>query len=192
MAKKKKAAKKKAASGSAAKKKVTKKASGRKATAKKASTKKASTKRTAAKKAAAKKAAAKKVAAGQVAARKATGGKVVPKQATRGKAASGAKLGRARITGDAKLDEFFKRDYEARQVFEFLRVHTLKELEEYGPEEIIELLTGPMVRTIERIRKALALNNRSLKGDERYAVDFLSAIGGAPRSRKVASSGDEQ
>jgi|GEM_PF-558377 len=187
MAKKKKAAKKKAASGSAAKKKVTKKASGRKATAKKTSTKKASTKRTAAKKAA-----AKKVAAGQGAARKATGGKVASKQATRGKAASGAKLGRARITGDAKLDEFFKRDYEARQVFEFLRVHTLKELEEYSPEEIIELLTGPMVRTIERIRKALALNNRSLKGDERYAVDFLSAIGGAPRSRKVAPSGDEQ
>ena len=64
---------------------------------------------------------------------------------------------------------------------------TLKELEEYGPQEIVELLTGPMVRTIDRIRKALALNNRSLKGDERYAIEFLSAIGGAPKTKRASA-----
>jgi cell wall-associated NlpC family hydrolase len=167
MAKKKAASKKKASSRPAAAKKATKKAGSKKAAAKKAAAKK----KTAAKKTATKSAAPKKKTA-----RKAS--------------ASEAKLGRARITGDAKLDEFFKRDYEARQVFEFLRVHTLKELEQYGPQEIVERLTGPMVRTIDRIRKALALNNRSLKGDERYAVEFLSAIGGTPRTRKVTTPSD--
>ena len=161
MAKKKAASKKKASSRSAAAKKATKKAGSKKAAAKKKTARKP-----AAKKAATKSAAAKKKPA-------------------RNPSASIAKLDRARITGDAKLDEFFKRDYEARQVFEFLRVHTLKELEQYGPQEIVERLTGPMVRTIDRIRKALALNNRSLKGDERYAIEFLSAIGGSPRTRKV-------
>lgn len=149
--------------------------------------KKATGRKAAKKKAAAKKTARKKAAPRKAATRKSAGPKkkVAAKKAARKKAAAGAKLGRARITGDAKLDEFFKRDYEARQVFEFLRVHTLKELEEYGPQEIVELLTGPMVRTIDRIRKALALNNRSLKGDERYAIEFLSAIGGSPRTRRV-------
>lgn len=163
MAKKKAASKKKASSRLAAAKKATKKAGSKKAAAKKKTARKP-----AAKKAATKSAAAKKKPA-------------------RNPSASIAKLGRARITGDAKLDEFFKRDYEARQVFEFLRVHTLKELEQYGPQEIFERLTGPMVRTIDRIRKALALNNRSLKGDERYAVEFLSAIGGAPKTRTAST-----
>ena len=168
MAKKKAASKKKASSRPAAAKKATKKAGSKKAAVKKVAAKKTTVTKPAAKKAATNSAAPKKKTA-------------------RTSPASGAKLGRARITGDAKLDEFFKRDYEARQVFEFLRVHTLKELEQYGPQEIVERLTGPMVRTIDRIRKALALNNRSLKGDERYAVEFLSAIGGTPRTRKVAT-----
>ncbi len=168
MAKKKATSKKKASLRPAAAKKATKKAGSKKVALKKAAAKKKTVTRPAAKKTATKAAAAKKKTA-----RKAS--------------PAGAKLGRARITGDAKLDEFFKRDYEARQVFEFLRVHTLKDLEQYGPQEIVERLTGPMVRTIDRIRKALALNNRSLKGDERYAVEFLSAIGGAPRSRKAAT-----
>ena len=169
MAKKKAASKKKASSRPTAARKATKKAGSKKAAVKKAAAKKKSAKKATAKKTTKKSAASKK------------------KKTTRKASLSGAKLGRARITGDAKLDEFFKRDYEARQVFEFLRVHTLKELEQYGPQEIVERLTGPMVRTIDRIRKALALNNRSLKGDERYAVEFLSAIGGTPRTRKVTT-----
>ena len=166
MAKKKKAAKKKSVGRSVAKKKATKKASSKKAVAKKKTVRKKTAKKAATKSAVPKK---------------------KKKKTARKASVSGAKLGRARITADAKLDEFFKRDYEARQVFEFLRVHTLKELEEYGPQEIVELLTGPMVRTIDRIRKALALNNRSLKGDERYAIEFLSAIGGAPKTRRASA-----
>lgn len=177
MAKKKKAAKKKAVGRSAAKKKAVKKATGRKAAKKKAAAKKTARKKAAPRKAATRKSAGPKK-------------KAAAKKTARKKPASGTKLGRARITGDAKLDEFFKRDYEARQVFEFLRVHTLKELEEYGPQEIIELLTGPMVRTIDRIRKALALNNRSLKGDERFAIEFLSAIGGAPKTKKASTASE--
>ncbi|MBI1311945.1 hypothetical protein GC176_11685 [bacterium] len=174
---KKKSTKKKAATGA-----VAKKATSRKVTAGKSAAKKSAAKKTAAAsstrptgKASTKAAAGKKPAASKTASGK----------SPTAKPSAGAKLGRARITGDAKLDEFFKRDYEARQVFEFLRVHTVKELEEFGPQEIVERLTGPMVRTIDRIRKALALNNRSLKGDERYAVDFLSTIGGTPRTRKA-------
>ena len=62
-------------------------------------------------------------------------------------------LGRARIAGDARLDQFFQKDYQAREIFEFLGVHTLKELEAFGPDEIIERLTGPLVQTVQRIRK---------------------------------------
>lgn len=86
------------------------------------------------------------------------------------------KLGRARVTADAQLDQLFLKDYEARQVFEFLHVATIRELEQFTPEEIITRLTGPMVQTVNRIRKALALNNRCLRDDEDFAVGFLAAI----------------
>ena len=66
----------------------------------------------------------------------------------------------------------FLRDYESRQVFEFLNVKTIKELEEYRPAEIIELLTAPIARTIDRIRKALAMNSRHLAGDRKFAIQF--------------------
>jgi hypothetical protein len=81
-------------------------------------------------------------------------------------------LGRPRITGDARLEQFFHKDYEARQVFDFLRVTTVKELEQFPPEEIIERLTAPVIRTVNRIRKALALNNRCLANDRDFAVEF--------------------
>ena len=86
------------------------------------------------------------------------------------------KLGRARVPGDSKLEHFFRRDYEARQVFEFLHVTTLKELEVYAPEEIVARLTAPMLQTVDRIRKALSLSNRSLKNDEEYATRFLKTF----------------
>lgn len=81
-------------------------------------------------------------------------------------------LGRPRIAGDAELEQMFLKDYEARQVFQFLRVKTVKELEEYRPAEIVELLTAPMVQTVDRIRKALAVNNRHLSGDRKFALRF--------------------
>jgi hypothetical protein len=153
MAKKKVAAKKKQAGK---KKSVTKK-------------KKAAVKKTAAKKSVRRKAASGK----KVARKKAT----AKKKAARSVAASTEpKLGRARVSGDSKLEQIFLKDYEARQVFEFLNVATLKELEQYGPEEIAARLTGPMLQTVNRIRKALALNNRTLKDDEEFATKFLKTF----------------
>jgi hypothetical protein len=83
-----------------------------------------------------------------------------------------ASLGRARIPADARLDLVFQKDYQAREVFDFLRVETIRELEQFGPSEILEKLTGPMVQTVQRIRKALALSNRCLAGDQEFAAEF--------------------
>lgn len=84
----------------------------------------------------------------------------------------GGILGRARVSGTAELDQYFLKDYEARQVFTFLSVKTLKELEEFSPQQIVDRLTAPMVQTVTRIRKALALQNRCLAGDQKFAVEF--------------------
>jgi hypothetical protein len=157
MAKKKSSAKTKAKRKAPAKKKAAKK----KAVPKKRAKKKTPAKKRPKKKAAKKKAAAKK----KVAVKK----KVPAKK-------SAATLGRPRIAGDVKLDQFFHRDYEVRQVFEFLRVTTVKELEEHRPDDIIEQLTAPVVQAVERIRKALAMNNRHLAGDKRFAVQFNKQI----------------
>lgn len=81
-------------------------------------------------------------------------------------------LGRARISGTAELDQYFLKDYEARQVFTFLGVKTLKELEGFSPQEIIDRLTAPMLQSVNRIRKALALQNRCLAGDQNFAIEF--------------------
>lgn len=81
-------------------------------------------------------------------------------------------LGRARVSGTAELDQYFLKDYEARQVFSFLAVKTLKELEGFSPQEIIDRLTAPMLQTVNRIRKALALQNRCLAGDQKFALEF--------------------
>jgi hypothetical protein len=70
----------------------------------------------------------------------------------------------------------FQKDYEAREVFSFLGVRTLKELETLSPDEILERLTAPMVRTVVRIRKALAINNRCLAGDQKFAVAFKKQL----------------
>lgn len=146
---------------------------------KKAAKKKAVSRKTARKKVAPKKKAAKKKAATtkktsrkKVAKQTSTGTR---KKASRAKAAS-PKLGRAKVPGDAKLDDFFRKDYEARQLFEFLRVHTLKELEEHSPDEIVARLTAPMLNTVNRIRKALALSNRALKDDQEFAAHFMKTF----------------
>ncbi|MDA0586583.1 MAG: hypothetical protein O2820_00165 [Planctomycetota bacterium] len=81
-------------------------------------------------------------------------------------------LGRPKVTLDSKLDELFLKDYEVRQVFEFLKVATLRDLEGHGPDEIVQKLTAPMVQAVARIRKVLALQKRCLKGDEKFAKEF--------------------
>ena len=77
---------------------------------------------------------------------------------------------------DAKLHLVFQKDYQAREIFEFLRVETIRELEQFPPDDIIEKLTGPVVQTVGRIRKALALNNRCLAGDRKFALEFQAQM----------------
>lgn len=87
-----------------------------------------------------------------------------------------AALGRPRVAGTAELELMFQKDRDAREIFEFLGVKTLKELEALSPDEILERLTAPMVRTVGRIRKALAMNNRCLAGDHKFAVAFKKQL----------------
>ena len=87
-----------------------------------------------------------------------------------------ASLGRVKVSADARLDLLFQKDYQAREIFDFLKVQTLRELEQHGPDEIIERLTGPMVQTVQRIRKTLALANRHLAKDEKFAKAFLAEV----------------
>ena len=87
-----------------------------------------------------------------------------------------AALGRVKVAADARLDLLFQKDYQAREIFDFLKVQTIRELEEFAPIEIIERLTGPLTQTVERIRKTLALANRHLAKDERFAKAFLAEV----------------
>jgi hypothetical protein len=64
----------------------------------------------------------------------------------------------------------FKEDYHARQVFDFLRVETVKELEQFTPQEIVHRLSQPVRQTVDGIRRKLAEKNRCLAGDEEYAL----------------------
>jgi hypothetical protein len=87
-----------------------------------------------------------------------------------------AALGRVKVAADARLDFLFQKDYQAREIFDFLKVQTLRELEEHAPQDIIDRLTGPMVQTVQRIRKTLALVHRHLAKDEKFAKEFLAEV----------------
>jgi hypothetical protein len=80
-------------------------------------------------------------------------------------------LGRPKVTGDEDLDLFFKEDYHARQIFKFLGVQTVKELERYSSSEILRRLSIPIKETVERVRRLLAQYNRCLHGDESFAME---------------------
>lgn len=86
-----------------------------------------------------------------------------------GKKAS-ASLGRPLVTAEEKLYLLFKEDYHARQVFDFLRVETVRELEQFTAQEIVHRLSHPVRQTVEGIRRKLAEKNRCLAGDEDYAL----------------------
>ena len=96
--------------------------------------------------------------------------RVVKKSSTR------AALGRPRVAGTAELELMFRKDLEAREIFEFLGVKTLKDLETLSPDQIVQQLTAPLVQTVERIRKALAMNNRCLEGDQKFALAFKKQV----------------
>ena len=59
--------------------------------------------------------------------------------------------------------------HQAREVFDFLRVQTVKELEQFSAQDIFRRLTQPMRNTVDRIRRHLAERNRCLAGDEEFA-----------------------
>lgn len=80
---------------------------------------------------------------------------------------------RPKVTAEEKLYLLFKDDYEARQVFAYLRVETVGELEQYAPEQIIDLLTKPLQETVGRIREKLAEKYRRLAGDDAYLAKYL-------------------
>ncbi len=101
--------------------------------------------------------------------------KTVKKQKPR-KIVKRPSLGRPRVTADGRLDQVFQKDYQAREVFDFLGVGTLRELEAYAPDEIIDKLTGPLLQTVQRIRKTLAMVNRSLANDRDFALEFKSRL----------------
>lgn len=67
-------------------------------------------------------------------------------------------------------------DQGAREVFDSLRVITVRELEELSPDEIIQKLAGPLYQSVQRIRKTKALCNRSLSGDQTFALDFKEQL----------------
>ncbi|MCC7421759.1 MAG: hypothetical protein IT428_15870 [Planctomycetaceae bacterium] len=144
--------------------------------AKKAVKKKPVKKVVAAKASPAKKAAAKKVATKKVvkkvvrktpppAAKKAS-------ETTRPAKPAGDSLGRPMVTAEEKLYFLFREDYHARQVFEFLRVETVGELERFSPQEIIHILSTPIRRTVDSIRKRLAREKRHLRDDVEFARKF--------------------
>jgi len=90
--------------------------------------------------------------------------------AKRKPAAKKISLGRPTVTAEEKLFMLFHGDYEARQVFEFLRAETVADLEQFSPQEIIHRLSRPIRETVDRIRTALAQKNRCLSGDEEFAA----------------------
>ncbi len=81
-------------------------------------------------------------------------------------------LGRPLVTNEEKLYMLFKEDYHARQIFEFLRVETVKDLEQFSPEQIVRLLSKPIRTTVDRIRQKLAEKNRHLLEDVEYAMEW--------------------
>src|SRR5439155_13719200 len=78
-------------------------------------------------------------------------------------------LGRPTVTAEEKLFMLFHEDYEARQVFQFLRAETVADLEQHSPQDIIHRLSRPIREMVDRIRTRLAERNRCLAGDEEFA-----------------------
>ena len=97
--------------------------------------------------------------------------KAAAKKAGKKKAPAPPSLGRPLVTAEEKLYLLFREDYEARQVFEFLRVESVGDLERYSPEEIVKILSAPVRTTVQRIRKRLAEKKRALQGDEAFALE---------------------
>ncbi len=92
-------------------------------------------------------------------------------------------LGRPKVTGEEDLDMLFKEDFHARQIFKFLNVVTVKQLEQFSAGEILRRLSRPIKETVERIRRSLAERNRCLAGDEEFALEHKEQAGNASPGR---------
>ncbi len=79
-------------------------------------------------------------------------------------------LRRPTVGIDEDLDLFFKEDYGARNIFKFLLARTVRDLEQWSPDDIVKKLSAPIRASVEAIRLRLAQHHRSLKGDEEYAL----------------------
>ncbi len=112
---------------------------------------------------------------------KKTAKKAAPKAAKKS-APKKVLLGRPKVTGEEKLFMLFHDNYHARQIFQFLRVETVKELEEFTPQEIINRLSQPIQTTVQRIREELAAKNRCLAGDAEFAAQHQSDEPQKPKS----------
>lgn len=99
---------------------------------------------------------------------------------------AGTSLGRPLVTAEEKLYFLFREDYHARQVFEFLRIETVGELERFSPQEIIHILSTPIRRTVDGIRKQLARQKRYLREDIEFARKFRDVD--PPRSTGTSSA----
>jgi hypothetical protein len=111
-----------------------------------------------------------------------------PKAVKKTKAAADhAALGRALVTQEEKLYMLFHDDYHARSIFEFLRAETVQDLEKFSPQQIVKLLSQPIQKTVERIRRKLAEKNRHLAGDEAFVVEFKKQTS-SQRPNKIAGS----
>src|SRR5215468_8340996 len=86
--------------------------------------------------------------------------KTAKKPVAKKKPAKKISLGRPTVTAEEKLFMLFHEDYEARQVFEFLRAETVADLEQHSPQDIIHRLSRPIRETVDRIRKKLADRKR--------------------------------
>ena len=96
------------------------------------------------------------------------------KKSPKKRAAAAPTLGRPLITAEEKLYLLFKEDYHARQIFEFLRVESVGDLEKFSPDQIVKLLSKPIRTTVERIRQKLAEKNRHLLDDTDFALAHLA------------------
>ena len=92
------------------------------------------------------------------------------------KSAPSVSLGRPKVVGEELLDLVFKEDFHARQIFVFLGVRTVRELEDFGPQQILDKAAQPLKETIDRIRRRLALLNRALREDQEFAIRFLERL----------------
>lgn len=89
---------------------------------------------------------------------------------------AGRKLGRSRIPQEAPLAVIFQNDLQAQEAFTLLGIQTVRELEEFDPDELVRRLSSPAKQTVGRIRKMLALNNRCLSTDEAFALEFQERL----------------